>query len=111
MSISFLNINQLEKSTTRPDGYKFPARLSTGTKTVDLSTKCSGGTQTTDATNTVHSFTSSGNFIVGGGTTITVEYLVVGGGGDNQVQTGSGGPGIVIIRYVTNQSVTQRLIN
>jgi len=47
----------------------------------------SGGTVTTTGSYRVHTFTSSGSFVVPSGTTLSnVEYLVIGGGG------GGGGP-------------------
>jgi hypothetical protein len=53
-----------------------------------------GGTITTDGSYTVHTFTSSGNFVVSQGG--SVEYLVVaggGGGGENEFGLSSGGGG------------------
>ena len=56
----------------------------------------SGGNITTSGSYRIHTFTSTGNFIVPTGTTLTnVEYLVVGGGGgggpSNQGHQGGGG--------------------
>ena len=50
-----------------------------------------GGTKTTDGIYTVHTFTSTGTFVVTGGGSKTVEYLVVAGGGGGGYNRGGGG--------------------
>ena len=82
MSIEFKNLKK-RILRTRPNGYEFPSGLSSDTRSLDISSFCSGGTKTTDSTNTVHTFTSTGNFVISQDlvSDISVEYLVVGGGG------------------------------
>jgi hypothetical protein len=51
-----------------------------------------GGSITTDGTDTIHTFTSSGNFVTN--TAITIDYLVIaGGGGGGASIAGGGGAG------------------
>ena len=60
-----------------------------------------GGTVTTDGSDTIHSFTSDGNFVISSGTG-TVQHLIIGGGGSggssasNGAGMGGGGAGGVI---------------
>ena len=62
-----------------------------------------GGTVTTDGNYKVHSFTSSGSFVVTGSG--TVEYLVIGGGGGGAGKYGGGG-GAGAYRTASNFSVS-----
>ena len=63
-----------------------------------------GGTITTSGSYTIHTFTSSGTFVVDGGSLTGVDYLVVagGGGGGSRRAGGGGGGGMV---NATNQSI------
>ena len=48
-----------------------------------------GGTITYSGGKTIHTFTTSGNFVVN--TSLTVDYLVVGGGGGGALNSSGGG--------------------
>ena len=50
-----------------------------------------GGTTSTSGSNTIHTFTSSGSFVVTGGGTKDVTAYVIGGGGAGGTQDSSGG--------------------
>ena len=52
----------------------------------------SGGTETTSGSYTIHTYTTSSTFTVSGGTSKTIEYLIIAGGGSGDV-TGGGGAG------------------
>ena len=75
----------------RPDGYEYPVGLTPLTKltSFNAATNTTGGTQTIDGSNTVHTFTSSGFFVPS--FTANVEYLVVGAGGAGGYDGGGGG--------------------
>ena len=78
----------------RPDGYEYPIGLSVAVAeipSVNLATNITGGTQTMDGTNAVHSFTSSGFFDNQNADEVLVEYLVVAGGGGAGGGGGGGG--------------------
>tara|TARA_E500000318_G_scaffold89187_1_gene86710 strand:+ start:1115 stop:2077 length:963 start_codon:yes stop_codon:yes gene_type:complete len=80
--------------TTRPPGFTFPLGLSYG-KLVLASANAfpttTGGTKTIDSTNSVHAFTTSGNFKPS--FTGTVEYLQIAGGGSGAGTAPGGGVG------------------
>ena len=80
MTINFLNLDQ-KIENIRPTGYKYPVGLSQRpiTSSANLATNTTGGSQTIDGSNAVHTFSVSGTFTPS--FTGTVEYLVVGGGG------------------------------
>tara|TARA_R100000152_G_C6771943_1_gene198621 strand:+ start:91 stop:1782 length:1692 start_codon:yes stop_codon:yes gene_type:complete len=59
-----------------------------------------GGTVTTSGGNTIHTFSSDGNFVVSGAAG-TIDYLIIGGGGGG-CQGGGGAGGVI---YQTNQSI------
>src|SRR4051812_23609164 len=63
-----------------------------------------GGTITTDGAYTVHTFTSSGDFVVTGSG--NVETLVVAGGGGGGGNGGAGGGGAGGLRYDAAHAVT-----
>ena len=93
--MSLIKINQ--RSTNTLIGTNLDSRI-------DTIIAATGGTITTDGNFKVHTFTSSGNFVVSSVQGLgEVKILVVGGGGGgaaSAVRTGnSGGSGIVIIRY------------
>ena len=86
----------------RPTGYKYPLGLTPFLipSSANAATNTTGGTQTIDGTNTVHSFTSSGFFV--SGFTGNIEYLAVGGagaGGRVDSQGGGGGAGGLVYGY------------
>lgn len=101
MGVNFTR-NQVAKEkqrieTTRPTGFTFPLGLTFG-KLVLASQNAfptsTGGTKTTDSTNSVHTFTTSGTFKPS--FTGTIEYLGIaggGGGGPTGPGGGSGGGG------------------
>ena len=82
---------QFSLQNFRPDGYEYPVGLSryTISSLANAATNTTGGTQTIDGTNAVHTFSStspgSGTFIPS--FTGTIELLIVAGGG-----AGSSGP-------------------
>ena len=94
MSIEFQNLKKTIKKT-RPVGYKYPSGLSFST-IISAGAESAGGTKTTDGTNTVHTFTTSGIFKPAHSN--TVEYLVIAGGGSGAA-TGGGGGGAGGFRY------------
>ena len=77
-----MGINYINSTTVgnfvRPTGYRYPVGLHISTASGNAATLTTGGTQTIDGSNTVHTFTSSGSFVPS--FTGVVEYLVVGGG-------------------------------
>ena len=101
MGVNFTR-NQVAKEkqrieTTRPTGFTFPLGLTFG-KLVLASQNAfptsTGGTKTTDSTNSIHTFTTSNTFKPS--FTGTVEYLGIaggGGGGPTGPGGGSGGGG------------------
>ena len=74
-----------------------------------------GGTVTTDGSDTIHSFTSDGNFVISSGTG-TVQHLIIGGGGSggssasNGAGMGGGGAGGVIQGTATMSSGTYPVV-
>ena len=98
MGVNFTR-NQVAKEkqrieTTRPTGFTFPLGLSYGKQVVAAANAfptSTGGTKTTDSTNSVHAFTTSGNFKPS--FTGTVEYLQIAGGGSGAGTPGGGGSG------------------
>ena len=98
MGVNFTR-NQVAKEkqrieTTRPTGFTFPLGLSYGKQVVAASNvfpTSTGGTKTIDSTNSVHAFTTSGNFKPS--FTGTVEYLQIAGGGSGAGTPGGGGRG------------------
>lgn len=95
MSIKFLNLDKtlpVEKiRSTRPTGYKYPIGLHQFLSGSNAATNTTGGTQTIDGDNAVHTFTTSGTFIPS--FTSNIEYLVVAGGGGGSFGTNQGGGG------------------
>ena len=86
---------QFSLQNFRPEGFAYPIGLSFRSYT---SLDSTGGTQTIDGTNAVHTFTSSGEFV--SNFTSNVELLLVGGGGASAgeapggaVGAGAGGAG------------------
>lgn len=77
----------------RPDGYEYPIGLHSRilTDLANAATNTTGGTQTIDGDNAVHTFTTSGFFEPS--FTGDVEYLVVAGGGSGGMYPGSGNAG------------------
>ena len=81
----------------RPKGYQYPIGLAAKLNVVEEFTSgngaidTTGGTQTIDASNTVHKFTSSGFFTPS--FTGNVEYMIIAGGGGGGYGGGSGGGG------------------
>ena len=65
----------------RPLGYEYPTGLNTKVDTtlvtVNVAPTTTGGTQTVDGTNAVHSFTSSGDFVTSSRWAGTAEYLIL----------------------------------
>ena len=93
MSIKFLNLDQ-ETSTVRPTGYKYPLGLTTFLIPANVATNITGGVQTMDGDNAVHTYTTSGFFDNQTGSEILVEYLIVAGGGaGGSYAAGGGGAG------------------
>jgi len=101
MGVNFTR-NQVAKEkqrieTTRPTGFTFPLGLTFGKLVVasqNAFPTSTGGTKTTDSTNSVHTFTTSGTFKPS--FTGTIEYLGIaggGGGGPTGPGGGSGGGG------------------
>ena len=97
----------------RPTGYKYPVGLSlnlgdvTGSELINVATNITGGTQTIDGTNTVHSFTASGFFDNQTDLDVSVEYLVVagGGGGGGAGNSGAAGGGAGGLLYASGYTV------
>ena len=75
-----------------------------GWKTLSSVSITNGGTTTTSGGYTIHTFTSSGSFVVSGAAKTGVDYLVVagGGGGGSRRAGGGGGGGMV---NATNQTL------
>jgi hypothetical protein len=87
----------------RPEGFAYPIGLSTELQdgTINLAKTTTGGTQTVDGTNAIHTFTSSGDFTPSA--ELNVEYLVIGGGGAGGsglgARSGGGGGGAGGLSY------------
>ena len=91
-------------SSARPPRYAYPIGLDTFTQTttVNVATGTTGGAQTVDGTNAVHTFTSSGTFDPTHG--IDVEWLVVAGGGSGgQYIAGGGGAGAAALLLLQSE--------
>ena len=98
MAIKFQNL-KLKTSRTRPKGYAYPIGLTFNEAAigggVNVATNTTGGTQIVDDTyaiqNTIHYFTTSGEF--NPSFTGTAEVLIVagGGGGGGQIAGGAAG--------------------
>ena len=69
------------KRVGRPEGYQYPIGLDTfdAGGTANAATNTTGGTQTIDGTNAVHTFTSTANFKPS--FAVTGEFLIIAGGG------------------------------
>jgi len=110
MGIKFL-INQSEVNTVRPQGYRYPIGLSFGIKNRqdNAAIDTTGGTQTIDGDNVVHSFTTSDTFTPN--FTFPVELFMIGGGGGAAAQpyqqavwSGAGAGGLI---YISDYQVAQ----
>ena len=71
----------------------------------------SGGTVTTSGGYRIHTFTSTGNFVVPSGVSVTADYLIVAGGGGGGSSTytahrGAGGGGAGGMRYITSTAIS-----
>jgi len=87
----------------RPQNYRYPLGLTPFELVVNAAITTTGGTQTIDGDNAVHSFTSTGSDSFVPTFTGDVEVLVVGGGGG--ASRGGGGAGGLI--YSSATPVTQ----
>ena len=92
MSVKFLNLKR-KVISVRPTEYKYPVGLSQRPSLAsgNAATNTTGGTQTIDGSNTVHTFTVSGTFTPS--FTGNIEYLVVAGGGAGGGAVGDAGTG------------------
>ena len=98
---------QFSLQNFRPEGYQYPIGLTffSDAASINAATNTTGGTQTIDGSNAVHSFTSSGTFTPS--FTGNVEYLIVsGGGGTGGGPQGGGGGGGGGLLYASNYPVT-----
>ena len=90
-------------SSARPPRYQYPIGLDTRLVATNVAPTTTGGTQTVDGTNAVHTFSSSGEFKPSAA--MDVEWLVVAGGGSGgQYIAGGGGAGGV--RYGSGQPLS-----
>ena len=102
MGVKYL-ITPAEVNTVRPQGYRYPVGLTPFELVVNAAITTTGGTQTIDGDNAIHSFTSTGSDSFVPTFTGDVEVLVIGGGGG--ASRGGGGAGGLI--YSSSTPVTQ----
>ena len=94
---------QFSLQNFRPEGFQYPIGLTPYTVASNAATNTTGGDQTIDGSNAVHTFSVSGTFTPS--FTGTVEYLVIAGGGGGGTNDGGGG-GAGGLRYASGYPVT-----